>query len=310
MAFQVDQLSISSLTGVLFRLEGAAVGSPYVGVVALASACVAAFSRPRSWIAGSLLFIAVYSIISSTGSNLGLAYINYLIPLLNKIREPSRFLVLFQFAIAALAALGIDELRKTVSRGDGGAALKRRPFIALWASAFFSVVALLAAGDRIVSVVPPLVPVFILVSLILMTALLARRSWAHRGVVAALLWGGAALVLLAVEVKWIPPLVSISTYNTGGGRELDRVFDRLVALDPKREYRVIFDGKIDKQVASMLASYKGIRTLNAYFNPAPSRQFDELYYHGPRSSNYFQALGAKYLVCDQCARLPTRIRLS
>lgn len=299
-AFQVDQLSVQSLIGVLFRFEGAAVGSPFVGVVALALACVAAVSRPRHWVTNALIFIAIYSIVSSTGSNLGLAYVNYLVPILNKIREPSRFLVLFQFAIAALAALGLDALRQTVQQGhDNG--VKRRQFIALWVVVSVGVVSIIAGGDHIVAAIPPWIPLVVLIALITISAQLAHWSSARRGSVVVLLWAGTALALQAGEVKWTPAPVSISKYNTDGGPLLDRVVDRLVALDPKRDYRVIFDGNIDKQMAAMLASYKNIRTLNAYFNPAPNRQFDELYYHGPRSANYFQALGAKYLVCDQCA---------
>jgi hypothetical protein len=78
------------------------------------------------------------------------------------------------------------------------------------------------------------------------------------------------------------------------------VIERVATLDPKREYRVIFDGKIEKQQAAMLASYRGVRTFNSYFNPAPRQQFEELYYHGPRTDNYFRILGAKYLICDEC----------
>jgi len=46
------------------------------------------------------------------------------------------------------------------------------------------------------------------------------------------------------------------------------------------------------QQAAMTTSYKSVRTLNMYFNPAPRRQFEELYYHGQRTDNYFRILGA------------------
>ncbi|MDM0038526.1 YfhO family protein [Variovorax sp. J22G21] len=303
-AFQVDQLSVSSLAGILFRQEGAAVGSPYVGVIGVALAAVAAVSSMRSWIARALLFIALYSIISATGSNLGLAHFNYLVPVLNKIREPSRFLVLFQFAIAALAALGIDQLRR-VLRADRDLAVRnpRREIAALWVVAVLGLVLMLmpAIQAKTISTLSPWVSVLALVSLIALTMLCMRKPSNSAGMFVGLLWAAVALVLLAADVRWVPAPISASKYNRDGGHELDQVFDRLVALDPKRRYRVVFDGTIDKQMAAMLASYKGIRTLNAYFNPAPYRQFEELYYHAQRSPNYFQALGARYLVCDSCA---------
>lgn len=298
-AFQTDQLSISDIGGVFFNFKRAAVGSQFVGVMSAALASVAVVSRPRSWHVLPLAFIAVYSLISSMGANLGLAYLNYAIPLLNKIREPSRFLVIFQFAVGVLAAFGVDELRKTVSRTDGGANSKRQ-LIALSTTVVLAAIALLIMQGQIVSNVSPFVPVSILVVLILMTWIAARTDFRERDTMIAAAWGCAALTLLALEVPWTPPSVSSSQYLTSGALALDTAIERVAALDPRREYRVIFDGKIHTQQAAMLASYHGVRTFNSYFNPAPRRQFEELYYHAPRADNYFRILGAKYLICREC----------
>lgn len=298
-AFQIDQLTIADLGGVLFKIKGGGVGNQFVGVLAIALASVAVASRPRSWIVAALTFIAIYSLISSTGSNLGLAYLNYIIPILNKIREPSRFLVLFQFAIGVLAALGIDELRKTVSGIDGRANAKRQLMI-LVVIAAVAVITLLVMRNQIVSNAPPWVSIAILLALALMTWIATHSALPGRNTMIAVAWGGAALTLLAVEVPWIPPLISSSQYLTSGALALDTAIERVATLDPSREYRVIFDGKINKQQAAMLASYRGVRTLNSYFNPAPRRQFEELYYQGPRADNYFRILGAKYLICREC----------
>jgi hypothetical protein len=300
-AFQVDQLSIAALTGVLFMAPGAAVGHPFVGVIVLSLACMAAASRGRLWIKGALFFIALYAIASSTGINLGLAYINHLIPILNKIREPSRFLILFQFAVTALAALGLDELRQAVTSRHTDGTRRPRYLLVLSIAAVASIILLVLSIGRIASLPWTLASVLVLVALIALTAALGRRAGTRAGVSVALTWSVAALFFLGAQIVWTPTSTTASKYNTDGGRELDRVLDRLLVLDPAHDWRVIFDGKIDKQMASMLASYKGIRTLNAYFNPAPKQQFDELYYHGPRTPNYFQSLGAKYLVCDKCA---------
>jgi putative flippase GtrA len=299
-AFQFDQLTIADLGGVFFKFKSAAVGSQFVGVLEIALASVAVVSRPRSWIVIALVFIAVYALVSSTGSNLGLAYLNYIIPILNKIREPSRFLVLFQFAVGVLAAFGVDELRKTVSRTEDCANANQQ-LIALSITAFVSIIALFVAQDRIVATVPPFVSVAILVALTLMTWIAIWSNLGSRNTIIASVWGGAALTLLAIEVTWIPPPVSSSQYLTTGALSLDKAIERVTTLDPNHEYRVVFDGEIDKQQAAMLASYQGVRTFNAYFNPAPLRQFEELYYHGPRADNYFRILGAKYLICSECA---------
>ena len=298
-AFQIDQLPIADLCGIFFKFKSAAVGSQFVGVLVIALASVALVSRPRSWLIAALTFIAIYSLISSTGSNLGLAYLNYMIPLLNKIREPSRFLVLFQFALGTLAALGIDELRKTLSGIEDPVKTKRQ-LIALAITAVISVIVLLVMQDKIVSDVTPFGSVVILVVLISMTWIAIRSNLRGRNTMIAVVWSGAALTMLAIEVPWSPPLITNSRYLTSGSLALDTAIERIVELDPHHEYRVIFDGTIDKQQAAMLASYQGVRTFNSYFNPAPHRQFLELYYHGPRADNYFRILGAKYLICSEC----------
>ena len=299
-AFQTDQLTIADLGGVFFKFKSAAVGSQFVGVLAIALASVAAVSRPRSWIVIALTFIAVYSLISSMGSNLGLIYLNYVIPLLNKIREPSRFLVLFQFAVGVLAAMGIDELRKTALLAEDRANAKRR-LIALAVTTVIAFITMFVGRERIVSNVPPFVSVAILGVLTLVTWITTRSNFRGRNTMIAAAWGGATLALLAIEVPWIPPPVAYSHYLTSGALALDKAIERVSALDPGHEYRVLFDGKIDKQQAAMLASYRDVRTFNSYFNPAPRRQFEELYYQGPRADNYFRVLGAKYLICNECA---------
>jgi len=299
-AFQVDQLAPLDLGGVLFRFKGNAVGSQFVGLVCTALACVAVVSRPGSWLVGALLFVATYALISSTGSNLGLAHLNYVVPILNKIREPSRFLILFQLAMTVLAAIGIDEIRNELSCRRSGHRLLAIKLCALAATALIGVLVAWRLADHIASVVPSWIPPVVLVVLALVTLLMAQSRSPTRGIQAAAMWSAAALILVLVDVSWQPASISTSFYNTSHARQLDEVLNKVATLDPDHDYRVVFDGKIDKQLGAMLASYKGIRSFNAYFNPAPKRQFDELYYHGPRS-NYFRALGGKYLICDECS---------
>ena len=260
---------------------------------------MAVATRYRSWIVVALAFIALYSIISSAGSNLGLAYLNYIIPAVNKIREPSRFLILFQLAISILAALGIDELCKKVFREDAHIN-SRRQFIALWITFIIAIFILIVLRDRIVSNISPITSLAVLFSLSLMTWLAMRSNFSVRRIIIGVMWSSSAIAMLAVEVPWIPPSISSGVYLSGDTLSLDVVIKHIVKLDPARDYRVIFDGKIDKQKAAMLASYRGVRSFNSYFNPAPRRQFEEIYYQGPRADNYYRTLGAKYLICKEC----------
>ena len=304
-AFLIDQLSIAELGGVFFKFQAHAVGQQFVGVVTIALASVALIKPNKTWIIMAVIFIAAYSLISATGSNLGLAYVNHIIPILNKIREPSRFLVLFQFAVGVLASIGIDEIRKAVSNAENQHH-SRHLWITLIGVGLIAVVVSIFVQDRIVSGLPSYIPLVVLTVLILMTWFATRIDFRAREIMVASTWGATALIMLAIEIPWTPPPVSSSQYLQEDTLAIDSAIESVAKLDPDREYRVIFDGGIHKQYAAMLASYHGVRTLNAYINPAPVRQFEELYYHGPRKDNYFRVLGAKFLICDECAEESTK----
>ncbi|SAL13991.1 Bacterial membrane protein YfhO [Caballeronia udeis] len=303
-AFQVYQLSVPDLGGAFFQTKAGAVGNQYVGVFPIVLALIAMVSRPRSWVVRSLVVISLYSLISAAGSNLGLLALNYHIPLLNKIREPTRFLVLFQFGIAILAAIGIDELRK------------RGPDIKRWSRLNIQMLVAAAAGtialttavllrNRLSSHTSPAVTLLALFALIVITRAVSQKYTGKKPIIATL-WAVIAIASLAVEVSWVPPAISTSQYVTSGASALDQALTRITALDPDHEYKVIFDGKIPAQEAGMLASYRGIKVLNFYFNPAPYVQFQEMYYQGQQPGNYFRILGARYLICLQCSAEMTR----
>lgn len=303
-AFQVYQLSVSDLGGVFFQTKAGAVGNQYVGVFPIVLALIAMVSRPRSWIVRSLAVISVYSLISAAGSNLGLLTLNYHIPLLNKIREPSRFLVLFQFSIAILSAIGIDELRRRDSDIKRWSRLNIQMLMAAAAGTIALATALLLR-DRISSHTSPVVTILVLFALIFITYVVSQKYGGKKPIIATL-WAATAIASLAAEVSWVPPAISASQYLTSGAPALDQALTRITALDPGHEYKVIFDGKIPKQEAGMLASYRGIRVLNFYFNPAPYVQFQEMYYQGQRPGNYFRILGARYLICLECSAEKTQ----
>jgi hypothetical protein len=299
-AFLIDQLTLAQLGGVLVKVTPQAVGSQFAGPIVVALAIFALVSRSRSWIAIVMAMIAIYALLSSAGSNLGLAYVNYVLPLVNKIREPSRFLFLFQLAIGILAALGIDELRRIVS-GAHPAPAWRRVVTLVVGIVLASVAAAFLLRGQGAMAAPALFASGLLLAVMTITVIAARTHWRMRGEAIALCWSAGALVVLGINVTWVPKPISVSHYLNNDGVALDMAMIRVAELDPRREYRLIFEGSVDKQMASMLASYRGIRTLNSYFNPAPSRQFQELYHHGPRTDNYLQILGARFLLCRDCA---------
>jgi hypothetical protein len=78
---------------------------------------------------------------------------------------------------------------------------------------------------------------------------------------------------------------------------LDMAIAHISSLDPKHQYRVIFDGDIHKGYAAMLASYRAVRTFNYYINPAPIAQAVDFSYD---YSPYYRYQGAAYLICRHC----------
>ncbi|NIF76619.1 hypothetical protein F3J20_04265 [Paraburkholderia sp. Cy-641] len=304
-AFKEDQLTYAQLGGVLFKMPRLLVGDPYVGLIPLALAVLAIAWRPRSWLVRAFAATAIYSIVSAAGSNLGLAYVNYYVPILNKIREPSRFLFLFQFSISVLAAVGLDELRKRAAEGTT-ARQWTCTLVPLVLPIILGILTVTLVRNHVVSRLSPAVSIAALCVLVALTWAAIRAPGRGRALCLGGVWAVTAFVLHAIEVRWIPWPITESQYLVSNTPELDLALKHVAALDPEHDYRVIFEGDIDKQQASMLASYRGIRTLNAYINPAPYRQFTELYHHAPRPDNYFFALGAKFMICDSCNASATR----
>ncbi len=114
--FNLTQLKLNEAAGIVIRPTWIAiVGSPYVGSLGVIGALLAGiyFRRlakfPRMLV---LAFgaIALYGLLSGFGTNLGLAYLNFHVPLINRIREAGRHLVLFVIGISFLSGFGYSLL--------------------------------------------------------------------------------------------------------------------------------------------------------------------------------------------------------
>jgi hypothetical protein len=115
-SFTEAQLKGKEIVGVIWPITThAIVASPYVGPITLVGVVLAVMAWRKkqamtSFVVPVAAVLAIYFLWASFGSNLGLAYIHYHIPLLNKIREPSRYLVLFVIMSCLLAAIGYSHL--------------------------------------------------------------------------------------------------------------------------------------------------------------------------------------------------------
>jgi ABC-type polysaccharide/polyol phosphate export permease len=109
----IDQKSPLTLQYVVMGTAGdGLVGSSFIGwAAALAMIAGLALGKPRVAVM-AFASLATYGLLSFYGTHCGLAYLNYMIPLVNKIREPSRHLVLFVSGASVLAALGAHAAQK------------------------------------------------------------------------------------------------------------------------------------------------------------------------------------------------------
>jgi hypothetical protein len=296
-AFLFEQFSVSDLGGVMFPVARArAIGHEYVGLFAITLAAFGLLSRRHAHIAIPLAIVAFYGLLSSAGINLGLAYINYRLPLLNLIREPSRFLVLFLFSISVLAAIGFDHLRARAA-AKHVPLFGRNEWMVVVAIAVLAVLCLTAGYGRLSPVPTSFAMVAVWCAALAAIAVSGRGAFKYG---AALGFGLITIYFNYLVVDWQPPPVTSGHYLTAESLRLHDAMKRIAALDPKHDYRVIIDGTLDKKQVAMTGSFYGVRTFNAYFNPLPHKQFEEMYYHGARSDNYFRVLGGRYLLCQDC----------
>src|SRR5438045_9790249 len=63
----------------------------------------------------SFAIIGSYGLLSAFGTNLGLAYVNFHLPFVNRIREAGRHLVLFVIGVSFLTGLGYSLLAQRLA---------------------------------------------------------------------------------------------------------------------------------------------------------------------------------------------------
>lgn len=297
--FLTDQLSRQEIP--YFLIPGGNrhdIAHPYIGLLPIALAITALAFWKRHWAILPIALFSLYSFVSAFGENLGMAHLNYLVPGINKIREPSYFLIPLNLSVGLLAAFGFDLLMQRSALIREQSESLRGPRY----SRTLTVVLILLAVWLFfyISTVQIALPLLLLFAFILLGYLVPinhpRLAQASVGVLFVL-----SVAAQLHSVTWRSPTITDSDYLRLDLVKLDAALSRIHQLDPEGDYRVIFGDGVDNQIAAMLASYHGVRTLNSYVNPLPMVQFNELYQHGLRADKYSKGLGAKYLLCRECS---------
>ena len=117
-SFVQGQHEPSELAHVFFplRLFYSAVGNPYLGILPMFLAFLALLKARKNWLVLPLFLFGLYCLFSVTGSHLGIAHINYFLPLWNKIREPDRHVIWFVLCFSTLCAFGFQFCWEWINR--------------------------------------------------------------------------------------------------------------------------------------------------------------------------------------------------
>jgi hypothetical protein len=299
-AFNASQLEPHQLSHLLFGSGNiSALGGIYVGPLALLGLllCIVAF-RHAEKIERFLLSLfgamALYFLIAAFGTHFGLAYLHFHVPLLNRMREATRHLVVFTTFAALLSGIGFQTLIDVITnRLELSANWRRYLWIATTFGILVFVVAL--AVDHYAKpgswLVLGLVPVTFF---LLPIASLGRRLLA------------CGFILFACLASFLAPPGTVpfatSEYLRKDNLTSHRVLRRVAQLPDIFEHRVaIIDPDFPPMTWADNASFYGIRTFYFHFTPLPLVQLKEM---NDEKLNLRRLRGGKYLICNPKSDCP------
>jgi len=304
--FNVDQLRLSQAIHVVIgpttMATCASVGCPYVGPLGLIGSLLTAiyFRRLDGFLrtlVAAFGTISLYGLLSSFGTNLGFAYVNFHIPFINLIREASRHLVLFVIGTSflsgvgySLAARGLEPCKKS---GYARQLIVPAAVLTIFAGIILS--ELLRSGDSL-----RWSRFWILVStpILVVLGLTFKVSHYYHVTFAALL---VSLPGMLIPVEGFSVSESAIAHWTGFSTPMNLLSHRVIKSFADKidrvGYRVDFrDATFPDRFWATNASYYEIKSFyNQLTQPAPYRQFrfSEL-----RNIPHVRAMmGARYVLC-------------
>ncbi len=295
-SFNLYQLTLKQVTGIVVKPAWIAiVGSPYVGPLGLIGTLLTGIYFRRldpflRMLAVAFGVISLYGLLSGFGTNLGLAYLNFHLPFVNRIREAGRYLVLFVIGASFLSGLGYSLLARSLEQYNERR--NARPLIPpgvlvlifagiiLW-ELFNNGEGRTQIGFWILALAPTLF-------------LLGRiyRLSGYQKVASAAVFVSAAAVV--IPVRGFP--ASKSDFNKPMNLLSHKVIQNFVSKIDTSGYRVDFrDTAFSNRLWAMNASYYGVKSFYNQLTPQPYDQF--------RFSNLTniphlrEMMGARYVLC-------------
>jgi hypothetical protein len=295
-SFNLLQLSPSQAAGIIIRPSWISiVGSPYVGPLGVTGTLLAAiyFRRLDSFLRMLVLgfgAVALYGLLSGFGTNLGLAYLNFHIPFINRIREAGRHLVLFVIGVSFLSGIGYSLLAQCFERYKKHR--NGRPLIApaVLTLIFFGII----LWELVWNSQGRSLTGFWMLALAPLLFVLGRISNLYRYKDLALAGLLVSIAAVVIPVRGIP--LSQSEFSKPINLLSLRVLQRVASESDVRDYRVDYrDAVFDNKFWAMNGSYYGIKSFYNQLTPQPYAQFRFMLL---ASVPHLRAMmGARYVLC-------------
>jgi hypothetical protein len=301
--FNLIQLKLNEAAGIVIRPTWIAiVGSPYVGSLGVIGTLLAGiyFRRvaqfPRKLV---LAFgaIALYGLLSGFGTNLGLAYLNFHVPFINRIREAGRYLVLFVIGVSFLSGFGYSLLPRIWEHYRNSRNLRLLIAPALMALAMTGIIlwelAQMHPLQRLTGCW--------MLALAPLLFVLGRFSKVRRCKFLTLAGVLVSVAAMVIPVRGIS--VSQSAFDKPTNLLSHRVLQRIATETDVRDWRIDFHDRVfDNKFWGMNASYYGIKSFYNQLTPQPYAQFEFMLLG---SVPHLRAMmGARYVLCGP-AESPT-----
>ena len=301
--FNLTQLKLNEAAGIVIRPTWIAiVGSPYVGSLGVIGTLLAGiyFRRlgqfPRILV---LAFgaIALYGLLSGFGTHLGLAYLNFHVPLINRIREAGRHLVLFVIGVSVLSGFGYSLLPRIWEHYTNSRNLRLLIAPALMALAMTGIIFWeLAQMNQL----QRLTGCWML-ALAPLLFVLGRFSKVRDCKVLMLSGVLVSVTAMVIPVRGIS--VSQSAFDKPTNLLSHRVLQRIATETDVRDWRIDFrDSVFDNKFWGMNASYYGIKSFYNQLTPQPNAQFEFMLLGNV--PHLRAMMGARYVLCGP-AESPT-----
>jgi len=227
----------------------------YVGVLPLALALFAVFAKRDRRVIFFAAF-ALFALVAALGSYTPLARLLFQIPLLNIFRVPARFLLLFTFAVAFLAAMGLNDLLARLNHAPRA----RRAEIIL-AAIFAALIAGALALTRAQSV-DFWLDAWAVLPIILWLGALALGFAAWRRWLTARAFAALALGIVIFDLTAFAAPLASGVNATIAPAEMMAIPNTVRALSKDaRPYRVLADRALQENFAAMRAGLTKNRAL-------------------------------------------------